>query len=160
MSVSTRVPIRAVILAAGIGSRIRPLTDDRPKSLLEIDGVSILRRMVALLRSCGIRRILVVVGYRQDQVRCHLRECFPDLQIGFVVNELYASTNTAYSRWLARHALLGEELVKLDADVVFERRILDRLLRVPGNAICVDTSIRLAEEEVKVAVEGSGRVLE
>jgi NDP-sugar pyrophosphorylase family protein len=77
---------KAVILSAGVGSRIRPLTDNRPKTLLSIGGITIIERMLASIRACGIDEIVVVVGYLHEQIEIFVREKFPELNVRFIVN--------------------------------------------------------------------------
>ncbi len=80
-----RSKIKAVILAAGVGSRIRPLTDNCPKSLLEIGGNTILEMMISNIQSCGINEVVFVVGYLQEKIKDYVNKQFPDLDAHFVI---------------------------------------------------------------------------
>ena len=76
----------ALLLAAGSGFRLRPLTDDQPKCLTEIDGIPILERLVDCLRQQGFKRLVVVVGYLEHRIRQFLGEWQDGLSIEYVVN--------------------------------------------------------------------------
>lgn len=114
--------MRAVILAAGRGSRLNGGEPDRPKCLVEIGGVSLLDRQIDALRACGLRDIAVVVGCEAARVRA---ACGPGIR--FVENPDFAATNSLYSLWLARH-LLSDGFVVMNCDVLFHPRLLDDLL--------------------------------
>lgn len=159
MSESKKNINTAIILAAGVGSRIRPLTDHCPKSLLVVDGKTILERMIINIRECGIEHIVVVLGYLEDQIRNFISASFPSLKPKYIVNERYAKTNTAYSLMLAADAVKGQGFVKFDADVVFDKKILQNLIDCDyGNCLCVDTNIQLDAEEVKVAINKNNQI--
>lgn len=147
-------PTKAIILAAGVGSRIRPLTNDCPKSLLKVGGIPILERMIVNILECGISDFIFVLGYRQEQIRNFVRSRFPELKATYVTNEVYRRTNTGYSLMLTQAAADGAGFVKFDADVVFDPAILRCLIDSPAeNALCIDRNIKLDAEEVKVVVD-------
>ena len=130
--------MQAVILAAGQGTRLRPLTDHRPKCLVEVHGKPILQHQLEALCSVGIRECVIVVGHRATQVRRMFGERFRDLSITYVENELFDRTNNIYSLWLARQEIRGDMLL-LEGDVVFEHALLADLLDLPcENAAVVD----------------------
>lgn len=151
---------KAVILSAGVGSRIRPLTDSRPKTLLEVGGITILERMLTNIQACGIDEIVIIVGYLHEQVETFVRNTFPELGVQFVVNHRYDETNTGYSLMLAADFIEGSAFVKFDGDVVFEEEILRRLLTGLGkNCLCIDQDIQLDSEEVKVVLSNDTRII-
>ncbi len=148
--------MRALILAAGVASRLRPLTNDTPKCLLPVGDRSILERTVDNLIANGIRDLVVVTGYLADHVRTFLAGSFPDLRVTFVHNSRFEATNNIYSLWLAKSAVVGDEMLLLDSDILFDRRIVALLLTAPYvNALALRTDRRLGAEEIKV-LTGSG----
>ena len=90
----------AVILAAGMASRLRPLTDDRPKCLLRVGSKCILQRTVDSLVAAGISQIVVVTGYRGGMIRLFLEGNYPDTDFHFIENADYQTTNNIYSLWV------------------------------------------------------------
>jgi choline kinase len=152
--------MKAIILAAGVGSRIRPLTDNCPKSLLKVGGKTILEMMLSNIRDCGINEVVFVLGYLQDQVKDYVKTHFPDLDPTYVTNDNYATTNTGYSLMLALDEIQGSAFLKFDADVVFDKEILRRLIDSDHeNCLCIDKNIHLDAEEIKVTVEGRNRIV-
>jgi choline kinase len=151
---------KALILAAGMGSRIGPLTSDCPKTLLEVGGITILERMLDNILACGIDEFVVVLGFLHERIRQFVDDTFPDLDVQFVVNDRYRETNTGYSLMLATELLEGSPFVKFDGDVVFEKAILQQLLASSDeNCLCIDRNIQLDAEEVKVILADGTRVL-
>jgi len=152
--------MKAVILAAGVGSRIRPLTENTHKSLLNIGNKTILERMVDGILDTGIEEIIAVTGYRAEEIKQFLHESYPKVSFRFIHNEYYIETNTGYSLLLTKQAVGDDEFIKFDADVIFEPAILKKLLKSPTSALCIDKNIHLEAEEVKVITDESMRVVE
>jgi choline kinase len=151
---------KVIILAAGVGSRISPLTDDCPKCLLQVAGIPILERMIVNCQTCGLSEFVIVLGYLEDRIRQFVQDRFPDLNVSFVVNDKYHHTNTGYSLLLTETAANGEGFIKFDGDVAFAPEILKRLIAMDAeNAFCFDRNIKLDTEEVKVVVDANQRVL-
>lgn len=143
--------LRGIILAAGRGSRLNGGSPELPKCLVQLGEISLIERTMASLQVCGIHDISVVVGCQADRVR---EECGPGVR--FVENTLFATTNSLYSLWMARH-LLADGFVVLNCDVVFHPRLLDDLLTSAyDDALLVayrdDADSAFDEEEMKVKV--------
>lgn len=117
----------ALLLAAGTGSRLQPLTKAAPKCLTEVNGISILERLVRNLKEQGFKRLIVVIGHLGDQIEEFLKDDTCDLQIDFVTNPDYATTNNLYSLWLARHEIT-EAFMLVESDLVFQSELLDEML--------------------------------
>lgn len=122
--------MKALILAAGEGTRLRPYTLDRPKCLVEVEGMSLLDRQLAVLRSEGVTDITLVGGYRSDMLKR------PGL--GLELNPRYAETNMVWTLFSAESALQGE-LVLAYGDIVYSRDILRALLASTADiAVTID----------------------
>lgn len=152
--------MKAVILAAGIASRLRPLTNDRPKCLLEIGGKCLLQRSMDGLIRNGIKEFVVVTGYLHEQIEAFLNNRYKEVSITSIYNEQYASTNNIYSLWLAHPEVEGKEMLLLDSDIVFDPQIVARLLASEHQDILALNNHPLGEEEMKVVPDGEGRVKE
>lgn len=145
----------AVILVAGIGSRLRPITDDRPKALVDIGGETILARAVRLLASYGVRKVVLATGYREDAVREAMQGAPVDVE--YCRNPEFDRTQNSVSLALCRAALGSDAFFKLDGDVVFQRQVLERLDASPSElAVAVDAGRMLDAEAMKVTVSGVG----
>jgi len=152
--------MKAIILAAGIGSRISPLTDNCPKSLLKIYDKTILEMMISHIQDCHINDIIFVTGYLEEQIKEYVNINFPDLKAYFVTNEKYAETNTGFSLLLAKDFVENSDFIKFDADVVFDKEILKKLIEYPyENALCIDKNIHLDAEEIKVIIDDKNKIL-
>ncbi|MFQ3453228.1 phosphocholine cytidylyltransferase family protein [Bradyrhizobium sp. UFLA01-814] len=117
-------PRKAVILAAGFGSRLRPLTDLRPKPLVEVNGTPILHNALRNLGAVGVEEVTIVVGYRKDAIQYACGTHFAGVQIHYVESSVFDRTGSAYSLWLARDALLSGDSYVLEGDVFFEEDAL------------------------------------
>jgi len=143
--------MKAVVLCAGVGRRLRPLTEERPKCLVEVGGRTILESCLANLEAAGIVDVVLVTGYMSELVERHALER-SRARVTFVRNEEFASTNTAVSLNLALKGM-DSDFVLVNGDVLFDRGILEDLLCHPRrNCLAVDPDISLGGEEVKVVV--------
>lgn len=119
--------MHALVLAAGIGKRLRPITDTVPKCLVEVNGKPILVNTLEVLESRGIEEVVLVVGYLRDKVYERIGHRFGKVRITYVENPKYDTTNNIYSLWLARD-YLNCDTVLLECDVFFEGALIDTLL--------------------------------
>ena len=92
--------MKAIILAAGEGSRLRPYTLDRPKCLVEVAGVSLIDRQISILQSCGIDEVVVIGGYRSEMLE--------GKGTRLKTNDRYAETNMVWTLFCAEEELSGE----------------------------------------------------
>jgi choline kinase len=144
----------AIILAAGIGSRLRPLTSFKPKALVVVAGQAIVDRQIASLLSNGIMRITLVVGYRASSIMRHLSKSFPypDCEIDYIFNPLFAKTNTVYSLWLASRILSNVSTLVINGDLMLTSESIARMLSC--NSTCLGLSKHTCgKEEVKVRLQ-------
>lgn len=141
---------QAVILAAGVGSRLRPLTDRRPKAALPLGGQPLVAHALESLAACGVSSAVVVAGYAREALLEALPRV-PGLRVTVVDNPEYARTNTLASLVCAAPALDDGDVFLLDGDVMFEREVLVRL-RGPGTRLAVDRATPLDADAVKVAL--------
>ncbi len=151
---------RALILAAGMGRRLMPLTATRPKCLLEIGGWPLLHQLLYGLRSAGIDEWVIVVGYRREMIQAAVPAFkLAPSSLRWVVNPEYRSTNTLASVAAAAHELRGEPFLLLNGDLWIQPHALDPLVRrAHGTAMLVDRSVPLDHEAMKVILDSRGRV--
>ena len=151
--------MKAVILAAGQGTRIRSVHGERPKCLIEVDERTILDHQLEALSLAGIDEVAIVVGYEKEQIIHHVshRKSGHGQTIQFIENPAFAITNNIYSLWLATEWLRGDSFVCLNADVIFEPEVLPAALRSKAPiSMIVDPLWR--DETMKVIISGN-RVL-
>jgi len=151
--------MKAVILAAGMSSRLRPFTDEIPKCLLSVADTPILRRALTVLETAGVREVAIVTGYRERQIRDAVHSWFPGRNISFISNAAYATTNNCVSMLLAEGFVDGSEFLLIDGDLVFERSLVDSLLRSShGDCLALLPADDLGDEEMKVELDAGLRV--
>lgn len=148
----------AVILAAGVGSRLRPLTDDKPKALVNVSGASILERAVQALMAHGVERLVVATGYREEAIRRALDGV--GIEVVYRRNPHYETTQNSVSLACCRDVLSGAAFFKLDGDLLFDSAILRQLDASTGIlAVAVDRSAALDPEAMKVQIATDGRIV-
>ncbi len=147
--------MKALILAAGLGSRLAPLTNECPKSLVKVNGEPILLKQIKNLKENKIDDIIIISGYKGNilEESVHLR--YPEIEI--IYSKDYETTNNMYSAYLASQKLKGENFLMMNADVFFDSSVIKKLIEFESeNAIVTDIG-RYMEESMKV-VEENGRL--
>jgi len=148
-----------VILAAGMAKRLRPLTDSKPKCLLEVAGKTLLQRTVDAMLRAGARELLVVTGYRAGMIRDFLAIHYPELQIEFLDNIDYEHNNNIFSLWMAMQELHGQEVLLMDSDILCDPEAVSRVARQEATALAMQRH-ELGEEEMKIVVDADGCITE
>jgi choline kinase len=152
--------MKTVILAAGIASRLRPLTDNTPKCLLKIGERSILEMTIENLLETNNSEIIIVTGYRENMIREFVAKRFPELNVTYIHNKSYTTTNNIYSLWLTKDEVLGHDMMMMDSDIVFDKSIITELVR-SGHKNCLALKRHeVHDEEIKVKTDSNGRVIE
>lgn len=131
--------MKALILASGIGSRLQPLTNKKPKTLTVVtDNETILDRILDSLLENKIYDVVITTGYLDYVLVKHITDSpkYKDLRISYVRNPIYAKTNYIYSIWLARE-LLHDDILLVHADLVFSPGIVKKLLRAKTSVATV-----------------------
>jgi len=152
--------MNAVILAAGTGSRLRPLTIDQPKACLTVDAVPIAEHQIRAYDTAGFETVYVVTGYMASKIEqlCDRLSAELDLSIECVHNEAFANTDNMYSLYCARQQVAGETFALSNGDVVFEPEVVDQLATIDDHsAIAVDAD-RYDPEAMKITVDEDGSV--
>jgi choline kinase len=128
-----------VILAAGMAKRLRPLTDTKPKCLLEVGGKTLLQRTVEAMVSAGISEFLVVTGYRANMIRDFLDNLGdPRIsRISYIDNPDYEHNNNIFSLWLAMQQLHGQEVLLMDSDILCDPEAVRRVARQECSALAM-----------------------
>lgn len=143
--------MKAIILNAGLGSRLLPVTKEIPKCMITINGKRIIEQQIDMLRENGIETIIIVVGYLKEKIMEVKRD-----DLIFIENPIYDKTNSSYSLWLAREHLRGQPFVYLNGDLLFHEDILKRLLASESlNSIVVHKTRNATEDSFKAVMRGN-----
>jgi choline kinase len=150
--------MKAVILSAGYGSRLLPLTMELPKCLVKVEGREILLQQLTALAEAGVREAAIVVGYRHRQVREFVAERALPLRVSTVFNPFWSVSNSIGSVWVAREHLLAPFCL-LNGDTIFDETVLTEALRQPppGIGLLVEATRGHILDDMRVAVS-DGRV--
>lgn len=153
--------VKAIILSAGQGKRLMPLTADRPKCLIDLSGRPLLEWQIRGLAAVGVTEAVIVTGFRADKVEQAMAALsVPGITVRTLYNPFYALADNTASCWVARHEMTGPFLI-LNGDTLFEPPIARRLLEAPSAPITVtiDAKDGYDADDMKVQTDAAGRLL-
>lgn len=151
--------MKAIILAAGVSRRLYPLTIDTPKSLLDVGGRPMLSYALDTFQEEGITDVAIVLGYYREKFIDYLEKNYPGMNFQYIINHHHFETNTAFSLYLCRNELNVSNYILLNADLLFPRQLLKRLLESEiSNVLAVEKKV-CGNEEVKVIEGAENRIV-
>ena len=156
-----------VILAAGMAKRLRPLTDTKPKCLLEVGGKTLLQRTVDAMTQTGICEFVVVTGYKVPMIQEFLSQHYlgqsaplsATPSFHFIDNPDYEHNNNIYSLWLAGQIVRGKDFLLMDSDILCDAAAVAAVASQDGSALALNRH-ELGEEEMKVVVDENMNITE
>ena len=128
--------MKGIILAAGMGTRLKPLTDVTPKCLVPVNGKPMLEYQLECLAGAGLEQCVLVLGYRASQITNRFGDQHLGMAMSYVQNELFQETNNLYSLWLARNHL-DDDILLLESDLLFEDDMIQQLIQHPDKSVAV-----------------------
>ena len=146
--------MKALILAAGLGSRLRPLTDSVPKCMVKVNGISIIDNQIESLKENNIKDIYIITGYKNEALEAHLKEKFSELNIHIIFNKDFNTTNNMFSLFMAKDYLNSEPFIMMNSDVFFEKRVIGDLINNEYSSLIVCEKDNYNEESMKIIVKG------
>lgn len=127
--------MQAVILAAGRGSRLRPITDKIPKALVEVNGKPfIINQLEALSKHKEMTEVIIVVGFKKNLIKERIGDSFKEMKITYIDNDIWDKTNNIYSFWMVKD-FIKEDFILLESDIFFEHKLLDYVFKNRGKNI-------------------------
>jgi HAD superfamily hydrolase (TIGR01450 family) len=137
--------MKSIILAAGMGSRLRPMTDSKPKTLVTVSNKPMINHIIDSLVESSVDEIVICVGYESEQLISHVNKCYQGVvTISYVHNSDFQTTNNMYSLYLAKKYLCGD-IILMNADLVFDAEIIKKISKIEGSMIAVDRGNYLTE---------------
>ena len=131
--------MQGLILAAGLGSRLKKLTKNQTKGMVEINGISMMERMLRQLEQLDLNRIVIVTGYAADKLRYYIETLAIKTPILYIHNDIYDQTNNIYSVALAEQVMSEDDTLMLESDLIFEQGVLEEIVQDERpNLILVD----------------------
>ncbi|HAY33096.1 MAG TPA: phosphocholine cytidylyltransferase family protein [Ignavibacteria bacterium] len=151
--------MQAVILAAGVSRRLRPLTDNTPKCLLNIGEKNLLHRTIENVTDNGITDFVFVTGYLENMIRDYVDKNFRGIKKTFITNPGYEVNNNSYSLWMTKD-FVNDNILLLDSDILFDKKIIAKLTESRHeNCLAVNFTKELDEEQIKVIINNENKVL-
>ncbi len=129
--------MQAIILAAGMGKRLKELTQDRTKCMVQVNGVALIDRMLHQIESRHLSRIVIVVGYEGEKLMKYIDTLGIRTPIVYVQNPIYDKTNNIYSLALAKDYLCQDDTLLFESDLIFEDAVIDQLLDDPRKTLAL-----------------------
>jgi len=129
--------MQALILAAGMGKRLKELTQDNTKCMVKVNGVRLIDRLLEQLAGLGLKRTVLVTGYEGGKLRKHVGRKWKGMRIDYVDNPIYDKTNNIYSLALAADELVKDDTLLIESDLIFEDSIFKKVLRDPHRNVAV-----------------------
>lgn len=144
--------MKAIILASGIGKRLRPLTNKIPKPLIKINDKTLIESQIENLVKCKIKDIVITTGLFEDKLQIFLKEKYRDLNVTYVNNPQYDTTNYIYSLWLTKDHI-DDDIILLHGDLVFDEKLLKRLIDKEENIVLVNKHAKVPKKDFKAVIE-------
>jgi len=151
--------MKAIILAAGMGKRLQKVSGGLPKSMIRIGDKSIIHNQIQSCLEVNITNFIIVLGFKQEQLRKHILEVLNEDQVTFVENPIYDKTNTLYSLYLTCK-FWDEDFIYFNADVLFKKELLQKISAGSEHSQLLVETKRCGEEEVKVILNDKGYITE
>jgi HAD superfamily hydrolase (TIGR01450 family) len=149
--------MKGVILAAGSGTRLRPITYSKPKCMVKVAGKPIISYQLEAFRGAGIREIVIICGHKGGAVRDYCKT-IKGLKIVFIENKAYKSTNNMYSLYLARQRLTGKPFILINGDIVLKPSVMRKMVKERCDDIIACDRDVYNRESMKITVNGSGNI--
>ena len=132
--------MKAIILAAGMGSRLKELTSNIPKCMIEVNGESLIKRLLKILIKYKVNDVVLVVGYKSEVLIDYISKLELDVKVTYIYNKEYNTTNNIYSLFLAKPEILKEDILLLESDLIFDEQVIEKLVSSPENNLAVVSS--------------------
>ena len=153
--------MKAIILAAGYGNRMRPLTDNEHKTLLKINNLTIIDNIIQSLISNNILNVVIVTGYRHDSLKSHITKSYPKIEFEFIYNKDYRTTNNIYSLSLAfQKTRIDSDIILIESDLVYNHKIIQDLINDSNKNIALVDKYRPGMDGTVVKIGKDNRILE
>lgn len=120
--------MKAIILAAGMGSRLKNITKDKTKCMVEVNGESLIKRLLKQLEKYTLEEIVIVTGYKEEILKEYINNLGIKTRIKFYNNDIYDKTNNIYSLGLVEKELLNNDILLIESDLIFEDKLLENII--------------------------------
>lgn len=130
--------MQALMLAAGMGKRLGKYTKGNTKCMVDVAGEKLILRTSKILKNCGINKLIMVVGYKKDNLKEYIKNNIKDIDIEFIDNDNYDKSNNIYSLYMAKDYLKQDDTILLESDLIYEEEIVRQMVNSEyKNAVAV-----------------------
>lgn len=151
----------AIILAAGYGNRMRPLTDNEHKTLLKINGITILDNIIDSLITNSVKKVVIVTGYRSEELKKYLLENYNNVNFQFVHNEDFKTTNNIFSLSLAfKNIQIDSDIILIESDLIYDHKIISDLINDSNKNIALVSKYRSGMDGTVVKLGSNNKITE
>lgn len=150
--------MQAIILAAGMGKRLKELTKENTKCMLEVNGVRLIDRVLGQLSRLGLKRTIIVTGYKGDSLRRHVGHKWEGMRIDYIDNPIYYRTNNIYSLFLAADELVKDDTLLLESDLIFDDSIFEKVLNDEHPNVAVVDAFQSWMDGTCVTIDADNRI--
>ncbi len=120
--------MQALMLAAGMGKRLAKFTQDNTKCMVEVNGKKLIERTIDILKQNGINKLVIVAGYKKENLKKYVQDNVKDIEVVFIDNDEYATSNNIYSLYLAKEYLECDDTLLLESDLIYEESLIKKIL--------------------------------
>ena len=143
--------MKALILNSGTGQRLKPATDEIPKCLVRLNGKTILEHQLEILESFSVNNYIITTGPFENKIKETISESFKNLNVIYVHNPKFKTTNYIYSMWLTRN-VIDDDILLLHGDLVFESKVIEKIIEQQQNNAIVYKSVPTPEKDFKAQI--------
>jgi len=152
--------MQAIILAAGMGRRLGHYTEENTKCMIPVGERTLIERMLDSLSLHKLKRIVLVVGYKGENVEAHIGNTWKGIEVVYVYNNIYDKTNNIYSLYLARDYLIDDDTILLESDLIFTDDVLSTLIDDPRESLVLVSPFESWMDGTVIRIGDDGRILE
>lgn len=151
--------MQAIILAAGLGKRLGNLTLNNTKCMVKVNGIPLIERMLRQLEKLNLEKIVLVIGYEGEKLKAFSNSLNLNTRLEYVTNEVYDKTNNIYSLYLAKETMLSGATLLLEADLVFEDALLEKLMADPSPDLALVSQFEEWMDGTCVKIDSDNNIL-
>jgi len=144
--------MKAIILASGIGKRLLPLTEKVPKPLIEINGITLLERMIQSLIENKVTDIIITTGSLEEKIKGFVKNKYPDLKVTYVKNPIFEETNYIYSLWLTKDIVKDDDVILLHGDLIYDPKLMEKIVKTDKSSALIKEEKEVPEKDFKARI--------
>lgn len=152
--------MQGLMLAAGMGKRLAEYTNNNTKCMLKIGETTLLERAINTLKKVGINKLIIVVGYKGENVKKFVKENIKDFEVVFIDNPDYENSNNIYSLYLAKKYLEMDDTILLESDLIYEEKLIQELVNNKNNNVAVVAKYEDWMDGTVVTIDSEERITE